>query len=157
MNNLAKLGRRTCRAGLIGVPVLMLVGLVLWLLWVVVSLASAGPVDWSPVVWTWAALFFVSATLGMFGGHWNRRVADWWHGRAPSASQLSSILTMSMILPIPAFIVMVTRMRNDGVPEWLWVLAGFTVVLGMTTAVDRHRLFGVGDTVGGAEGQHPRG
>lgn len=157
MNNLTRIGHRTCSAGLIGVPVLMLVGVVLWLLWVVVSLVSADPVNWWPLLWTWAALFFAAATLGMFGGHWNRRVGDWWHGRGPRASQLSTILTMSTILPIPAFIVMVTRMRSDGVPGWLWVLAGFTVVLGMTTAIDRHRLFGAGGAVGDAKGQHPRG
>jgi hypothetical protein len=144
MRVLSEAGRRACRAGLIGVPLLLLVGLVLWLLWIVTSSISGDPVDWSLVLWTWGGLFFLSAILGMFGGHWNLRISYWWHGRVFSSSRVSMILTMSTTLPVAAFIVMVTRMRSDGLPSWLWSLAGFTIVLGIATIIDEFRSTGRG-------------
>lgn len=136
MSTLSEVGRRACKAGLIGVPLLLPVGLVLFLAWAVVSFVSGDVVDWSPVGWAWGVLFFVSAVLGMFGGHWNRRIVNWWQSRGRDAPQISLILMMSKTLPIAAFVVMVTRMRSDGVPEWLWALAGFTAALGIATFID---------------------
>jgi hypothetical protein len=146
---LSTIGRRTCSAGLIGVPLLLLVGLVLWLLWVALSFIRGDALDWWPVVWGWGAAFFSSAILGMFGGHWNRRIANWWNGRGVEASRVVYIFTLSTAGPLPVFIVMVTRMRSDGVPGWLWVLAGLAVVLGIITLIDHHRLIGSGGPAAG--------
>lgn len=52
------ISRRACMAGSIGVPVLLLVGLVLWFLWVVVSLTSDASVNWLAVAWAWLTLLF---------------------------------------------------------------------------------------------------
>ncbi|MPZ66619.1 MAG: hypothetical protein GEU83_14280 [Pseudonocardiaceae bacterium] len=145
--SISEIGRRVCKAGLIGVPLLLPVGLVLWLLWLVVSLLSDDGVSWSPLLWIWGALFFLSAILGMFGGHWNRRIANWWYSRGRDAPRVSLILIMSATVPIAAFLVMATRMRSDGVPGWLWVLAGLTVVLGIATNADQFRSTGRGGAV----------
>lgn len=122
--------------GLIAVPLLLPVGLVLFVAWTVVSLISGDAVDWSLVELAWGALFFLSAILGMFGGHWNRRIANWWHGRVRDGSQISLLLMMSNSLPVAAFAVMVTRMREDGVPGWMWVLAGLAALSGVATFID---------------------
>lgn len=142
MSALSNIARQACKSGLIGVPLLLPVGLVLWLLWLAVSLMSDDGVDWSPVLWTWGGLFFLSAILGMFGGHWNRRIANWWQGKGRDAPRVSLILIMSATVPIAVFIVMVTRMRSDEIPGWLWVLAGLTTVLGIVTDVDQFRSTG---------------
>ncbi len=139
---MSEIYRRACMAGLIGVPLLLLVGLVGWLLWIVISVIRGNTLDWSLVVWTWGALFFLSAILGMFGGHWNRRIANWWQGRGPDAPHVAYILTMSMALPVAVFAGMSTRLRNEGIPVWLWVLGGLSAALGVASFVDRQKILG---------------
>ncbi|MPZ66620.1 MAG: hypothetical protein GEU83_14285 [Pseudonocardiaceae bacterium] len=154
--SISEIGRGACKAGLIGVPLLLPVGLVLFVAWIVVSFMSDDTVDWLPVTWTWLTVFFLSAILGMLSGHWNRRTANWWHGRKRDAPRISFILTMSMAAPLSAFAVMAMRMRSDGVPTWLWVLGGLAVVLGVATFVDDFRSIGRGGQVP-SKRSHPHG
>jgi hypothetical protein len=133
MNSLAVAGYRI---GIPGIPLLLLVGLILFLVAVVSSNIRGSLADyWLPVAIGWLSVFFIFAIIGVLAGYWLPRIVVLCQGQgryAPGAED--SLPAYAGILPVVGFTALL--IDGTGAPVWLYVLGVASVVLGLGAFVD---------------------
>lgn len=126
--------------GLPGIPLLLLVGLILFLV-AVVSSNIRGSVAgyWHLVVIGWLSLLFVFAIIGVLAGYWLPRVVFLRRGQGRYVPDIGDWLPLYVgILPVGGLTVLIVDGR--GSPVWLVVLGVVSVMLGLGAFVDTLQL-----------------
>lgn len=133
MTSLAGVGYRI---GIPGIPLLLLIGLILFLVAVVSANISGSLADyWFLVAVGWLSVFFAFAIIGVLAGYWLPRIVVLRRGQGrymPGAED--SLPAYTGILPVVGFTALL--IDGAGSPVWLYVLGVVSVVLGLGAFVD---------------------
>ena len=124
------------RIGIPGIPLLLLIGLLLFLVAVVSSNISGSLADyWFLVAIGWLSAFFAFAIIGVLAGYWLPRLEVLRRGQRRYASGAEdSLPAYAGILPVVGFTALL--IDGTGAPVWLYVLGVVSVVLGLGAFVD---------------------
>lgn len=125
-------------AGVPGIPLLLLVGLILFLTAIVSSsIGGSLPEYWSQVAIWWLSVFFVFAIIGVLAGYWLPRVGSLVRGRGTWVPGLDSWLLSNVgALPVVGFTVLIVEW--DGDPVWAYVLGALSLILGVGAMIDTY-------------------
>lgn len=132
----ARLVRAGYRFGIPGIPLLLLVGLVLFLSAVVSSNLQGSLADyWFPVAIGWLSSFFIFASIGVLAGYWLPRIMVVRLGQERYVPEVEDWLpAYAGILPVVGFTALI--IDGSGAPVWLYVLGLVSVVIGLAAFVD---------------------
>jgi hypothetical protein len=124
------------RIGIPGIPLLLLVGLILFLVAVVSSNIHGSLADyWLLVAVGWLSVFFIFAIISVLAGYWLLRIVALCRGQGRYASEAEDLLpAYAGILPVVGFTALL--IDGAGAPVWLYVLGVVSVVLGLGAFVD---------------------
>lgn len=133
MTSLAGVGYRI---GIPGIPLLLLVGLILFLVAVVSANISGSLAGyWFLVAIGWLSVFFASAIIGVLAGYWLPRIMVIRRGQGRYVPQAGdSLPAYAGILPVVGFTALL--IDGAGAPVWLYVLGVVSMVLGLGAFVD---------------------
>lgn len=137
---IARIAGAGYRVSIPGIPLLLLVGLVLFLVAVVSSNIRGSLADyWFLVAMGWLSAFFVFAIIGMLAGYWLPRIVLLRCGQRHHAPEVNDWLPgYGGILPLVGLTALI--IDGSGAPGWLYVLGVVSVVLGMGAFVDTLQL-----------------
>ncbi len=123
-------------ASIPGIPLLLLVGVVLFLVAVVSSNISGSLPDyWSLVALGWLTALFALAIVGVLTGYWLPRVELFRRGEGPYVPALDNwLLSYVGVLPVVGFTALIIKW--DGTSAWPYVLGSISVALGLGAVID---------------------
>jgi len=123
-------------AGVPGIPLLLLAGVVLFLVAVVSSSISGSLSDyWSLVALGWLTALFILAIVGVLTGYWLPRAELFRRGEGPYVPALDNwLLSYVGVLPVGGLAALIIKW--DGTPAWPYVLGSISVALGLAADID---------------------
>ncbi|MBV9013137.1 MAG: hypothetical protein JO272_14010 [Pseudonocardiales bacterium] len=136
----ARLARAGYRFGIPGIPLLLLVGLALFLSALVSSNLRGSLADyWFLVAIGWLSSFFAFAIIGVLAGYWLPRIMVVRRGQERYVPEAEDWLpAYAGILPVVGFTALI--IDGSGAPVWLYVLGVVSVVVGLAAFVDTLQL-----------------
>jgi hypothetical protein len=136
----ARLVRAGYRFGIPGIPLLLLVGLVLFLVAVASSNIHGSLADyWFLVAIGWLSIFFVFVIIGVLAGYWLPRIVLLRRDQGRYLPEVDDWLpAYAGILPAVGFTALI--IDGSGAPIWLYVLGAASVVIGLAAFVDTLQL-----------------
>ncbi|MGH3886246.1 MAG: hypothetical protein ACRDSZ_06705 [Pseudonocardiaceae bacterium] len=123
-----------------GIPMLLLVGLILFVVAVASSNIRGSLADYWPLVAIgWLSLLFVFAIIGVLVGYWLPWIVVFRRGQRRYVPEVDLWRPLYVgVLPVVGLTVLITDGR--GAPVWLFVLGVVSVVLGLGAFVETLQL-----------------